>query len=311
MMILMGKMTMMTGETSHGTVVMMTTTTRATHYLVLPVRRSQAAVAQLRALAVEGLAVAQEQEQEQEQGRGRHRRPVTWPMDKRTASQTLSTPSSALVASCGVRVLSGSSRARRLTSVLASMLRLSVAWRGYSAPHTTCGCVRLCLHVRVDGHRHLRAFLGSAADAKRVGQSGAHAYVHAAPVTVDVMLAKKWSKQDPTGWWMSEKLDGVRGYWTGSALVSRAGNSFTPPAWYWFAWVHTPRHLASEPSLLTRGAVLHAYCRAICRFTAALPKDTPLDGELWVGRGQFHATLSIVRVCGCLRVHQRSASRGC
>jgi DNA ligase-1 len=28
-------------------------------------------------------------------------------------------------------------------------------------------------------------------------------------------------KHDPTGWWMSEKLDGVRAYWTGSNFYSR------------------------------------------------------------------------------------------
>lgn len=31
-----------------------------------------------------------------------------------------------------------------------------------------------------------------------------------------VLLADKWeSGKDPTGWYMSEKLDGVRGYWDG------------------------------------------------------------------------------------------------
>ena len=31
---------------------------------------------------------------------------------------------------------------------------------------------------------------------------------------------------DIRGWWMSEKLDGVRGYWTGEQLVSRSGKVF-------------------------------------------------------------------------------------
>jgi DNA ligase-1 len=30
----------------------------------------------------------------------------------------------------------------------------------------------------------------------------------------NVMLAESWNEDiDPTGWWISEKLDGVRAYW--------------------------------------------------------------------------------------------------
>jgi len=76
-----------------------------------------------------------------------------------------------------------------------------------------------------------------------------------------VMLAQKWDeKLDPTGWWMSEKLDGVRGYWDGKNFYSRLGNQFPAPEW----------------------------------FKQGLPK-TPLDGELWCGRRQFRRCLSIVR----------------
>jgi DNA ligase-1 len=78
---------------------------------------------------------------------------------------------------------------------------------------------------------------------------------------MNVLLAKKWNpKNDPTGWWMSEKLDGVRAYWNGTAFVSRLGNVFAAPAWY----------------------------------RAAMPRTT-LDGELWCGRGAFQDTVSIVR----------------
>ena len=39
------------------------------------------------------------------------------------------------------------------------------------------------------------------------------------------MLADTYEpkKQDPTGWLMSEKLDGVRCYWDGMKLWSRGG----------------------------------------------------------------------------------------
>jgi len=65
---------------------------------------------------------------------------------------------------------------------------------------------------------------------------------------------------DPAGWWMSEKLDGVRGYWDGKNFISRQGNIFHAPDW----------------------------------FKAGLP-DHPLDGELWMARKAFQRTISIVK----------------
>jgi DNA ligase-1 len=35
---------------------------------------------------------------------------------------------------------------------------------------------------------------------------------------------------DPTGWWASEKLDGVRAYWSGKNFISRQGNVYQAPA---------------------------------------------------------------------------------
>lgn len=51
-----------------------------------------------------------------------------------------------------------------------------------------------------------------------------------------MLLAVKWDIDDgpdPTGWWISEKLDGVRTYYDGKGgFFSRNGNPFTPPAWF-------------------------------------------------------------------------------
>lgn len=81
------------------------------------------------------------------------------------------------------------------------------------------------------------------------------------PRPAPAMLAQVWQPgMDVQGWWMSEKLDGVRGYWTGERLVSRAGNALAAPDW----------------------------------FTEHFP-PVPLDGELWTGRGQFSEVVSIVR----------------
>lgn len=77
-------------------------------------------------------------------------------------------------------------------------------------------------------------------------------------------LAQTYTEgMDPTGWWVSEKLDGVRGYWTGKSLVSRSGNPIDAPPW----------------------------------FVEGFP-DFPLDGELWLGPGRFHETSGIVRKTG-------------
>ena len=62
------------------------------------------------------------------------------------------------------------------------------------------------------------------------------------------------------GYWVSEKYDGVRGYWDGQRLRTRGGEPITPPAW----------------------------------FTAGWPA-TALDGELWAGRGRFAQAQSTVR----------------
>ncbi len=49
-----------------------------------------------------------------------------------------------------------------------------------------------------------------------------------------VMLAEKWEENiDPTGWWMAEKLDGVRAYWSGSGFYSRQGNHFSGVPDFW------------------------------------------------------------------------------
>lgn len=76
-----------------------------------------------------------------------------------------------------------------------------------------------------------------------------------------VMLANSWHLgADPTGYLVSEKLDGVRAVWDGQTLRFRSGRVIQAPAW----------------------------------FTQALPA-TPLDGELWLGRRQFDRLSGVVR----------------
>lgn len=71
---------------------------------------------------------------------------------------------------------------------------------------------------------------------------------------ISVMLAQNFDpdRDDPKGWLMSEKLDGVRCYWNGKTMYTRNGNPFYAPKW----WV------------------------------AKLP-EIALDGELWTERDDF------------------------
>lgn len=76
-----------------------------------------------------------------------------------------------------------------------------------------------------------------------------------------LLLANVWTPAvDPAGWWMSEKYDGLRGFWDGRKLWTRNGNS-----------IHAPDY-----------------------FLAELPAEIALNGELWIGRGKFEETLSVV-----------------
>src|SRR5579871_4776825 len=125
------------------------------------------------------------------------------------------------------------------------------AWRNQSLPIERRTC------------KHLRRLRGEAAEAARLGSAPpvqAPAVEHPRK-PLPLLLAEVWDgATDPRGWWLSEKLDGVRGYWDGARLLSRQGHVYHAPAW----------------------------------FVAGLPA-VPLDGELWLGRKQFQRAVSIVR----------------
>ena len=78
---------------------------------------------------------------------------------------------------------------------------------------------------------------------------------------IPLLLAEtEQGQSDVSLFLVSEKLDGVRAYWDGKALRTRNGNDINAPGW----------------------------------FTEGFP-DRPLDGELWIGRGQFDALSGAVR----------------
>ena len=85
-------------------------------------------------------------------------------------------------------------------------------------------------------------------------------YAQSSEATKELLANIANADIDPTPYLVSEKYDGVRALWDGQTLRSRAGNVIAAPAW----------------------------------FVAKLPKQ-PLDGELWIARGQFEKLSGFVR----------------
>jgi len=76
------------------------------------------------------------------------------------------------------------------------------------------------------------------------------------------MLAHVYdSTQSVEGWLITEKLDGWRAIWDGTQLVSRLGNRINAPEW----------------------------------FTRQLPAGVVLDGELFMGRGNYWKLTSALK----------------
>jgi len=83
-------------------------------------------------------------------------------------------------------------------------------------------------------------------------------------MAIDIMLPKVFTEDtDISGWLMSEKFDGVRGYWNGAALLSKHGAPIQPPE----------------------------------EFTRNFPPFA-IEGEIWGGRGTFEQTVGVVKTRG-------------
>lgn len=76
----------------------------------------------------------------------------------------------------------------------------------------------------------------------------------------NLALAEKWTSEDPTGYLMSEKLDGMRCCWDGLTLRTKTGNIINAPS----------------------------------KLVAQLPYIS-LDGELFLERGKFQELMRIIR----------------
>src|SRR6185437_10159889 len=87
--------------------------------------------------------------------------------------------------------------------------------------------------------KHLRKLRGDAAEEARVGSSPGQRPAKAKSADGEeeagpgLLLAESWDNAaDLSGWWMSEKLDGVRAYWDGKQFLSRQGNLYHAPEWF-------------------------------------------------------------------------------
>ena len=130
------------------------------------------------------------------------------------------------------------------------------AWLNQNLPSNA----RTCKHIRKlrgDAAEELRlATVGELKPLKPVGAEDKK--------ELPLLKGEPWNwEQDLTGWWMSEKLDGVRAFWDGKQFLSRGYNIYDAPDW----------------------------------FKAGLPKH-PLDGELWIGRKKFQDASDIARSQG-------------
>ncbi|VVM19191.1 DNA ligase (ATP) (EC [uncultured Gammaproteobacteria bacterium] len=77
----------------------------------------------------------------------------------------------------------------------------------------------------------------------------------------DLFLLKTYDdKKSVVGWVMSEKFDGIRGFWNGKQLLTRGGQQIITPDWF----------IENYPPF-------------------------SIDGELWTKRGDFEEISSIVR----------------
>ena len=65
----------------------------------------------------------------------------------------------------------------------------------------------------------------------------------AAEHTPPLMHAQSYDAEesiDLARYWVSEKLDGVRAYWNGKQLLTRAGNVIAAPDWFTQGWPSLP-----------------------------------------------------------------------
>ncbi|KAK4055379.1 hypothetical protein OIO90_003217 [Microbotryomycetes sp. JL221] len=102
---------------------------------------------------------------------------------------------------------------------------------------------------------------------------------------IQLLMANKFDpeKLDPKGYWISEKLDGVRAFWDGQGTL----------------WTRMARPFSAPKAFLDRKKSHDTVCyqdqHANDKIHIELPRGHSLDGELFIDRGRFDETSGIVR----------------
>ncbi len=85
--------------------------------------------------------------------------------------------------------------------------------------------------------KHLRKYRGEEAERQRVGSAAAPKAKSSGkekPAGPELLLAQSWTNDvQLDGWWMSEKLDGVRAFWDGRSSSRDKVIYCTPPIGFW------------------------------------------------------------------------------
>lgn len=104
-----------------------------------------------------------------------------------------------------------------------------------------------------------------------------------------LMLGHNYTgKENINGWFMSEKLDGVRCYYDGGITRGLKAS--------WVPWANTAKDGRYKNEVICTG-LWTRYGKVIQAPPSFLDKlpAIPLDGELWMGRGRFQDTISTVK----------------
>lgn len=126
------------------------------------------------------------------------------------------------------------------------------AWRNLGGPIDT----RVCKHIKANVNSG--SLLPQATKTLNTSVAPTPKEKKDAP---ELLLAHTWTDEDPTGWWISQKLDGVRALWDGEKFISRLGNVYHAPFW----------------------------------FKEEIPNGIKLDGELFAGHKKFDQTVGTVK----------------
>ena len=154
--------------------------------------------------------------------------------------------------------------------------KLPYALRKFNGGYS-CSCPGFTMHIKTKGIqattcKHLKMIRGEEAEALRCAEFSGRLVVTMSNasksgsgnggIARNISLAHAWKPSiDPTNFMMSEKLDGMRAYWSEGKLWTRSGGLIAAPDW----------------------------------FLAGLPAEIELDGELFLGRKMFDECMSIAR----------------